>query len=152
MKKELYNDGQFIIEINTNDNKYYLYETEGNQKFQLGDYKTYQQAEQAITRRTTEKKKKIAPIECLYNETASHIERYEPAKITSIKTDIYRTYARITCRDKKRGEIDVTFLLKNTQKNIDINAEIKTLKERISRLNREREKFTPIELKKHFEV
>lgn len=150
MKQELFNDGTYIIEINTLSNKYELSELDGDKTFHIGDYKTYQEAQEGINRNIKDKKKKIAPIECLYNES-SRREEYMPAKITSIKKSSYGLYARISYGDNKRREIDSDFLLKNTEKTRKINAEIMSLCDKLAQLKKEREKFSEVELIKHFD-
>jgi len=82
MRKEISNDGKWIIEFETNSEKFYLYQMNEGNKEEHGSYPSYENAQKAIDRAETIRKKKIAPLPFIKKE--SWQSGYKKGNITSL--------------------------------------------------------------------
>ena len=148
MRKELENDGKWIIEFETNNEKFYLYQMNEGNKEEHGIYDSYENTQKAIDRAEAIKKRKIAPLPIIKQERYGD-STYKKGKITSIAevTD-YNVYVWISVeksRSKESGK-----LLKDIVDNDNILKKITELKETISKEEEKLVYYSDDEIKKHF--
>lgn len=151
MNKELFNDGEYRIEINLSTNEYEVAQKTEDNFDVLKSFKIYSDAEKYIDgRRERISKgiiKKKEPLNCLLEDYNSRIKT---AKITSISLgEKYGLYLWISLNGKRSKE-NCSRLYKDTENNKNIFKEIENLKDKLGELEKTKEHFTEKELKEYF--
>ena len=136
MRKEISNDGKWIIEFETNNEKFFLSQMNEGNKEEHNSYDSYENAQKAIDRAETIRKKKIAPLPFI-KRTSYGGGEYKKGKITSLaEVKSYGVYVWISV-DKSRSKESGKLL-----KDIPDNEEILKKMEELSNLRqKEQEKL-----------
>lgn len=158
MISELFNNKQFIISINTKDNKYILKKLveDTEDKYDIvGEYITYDNAVDKMYKIKEEKPKKFPPIICYRVDSYNNRFIIKKIKISSATSELnwFKLWI-IYDLNKSREKISYyskTFI-KDTEHNLQCNDKIIQLEKDIETLKNSIEYYTEQELKKHFEV
>lgn len=154
-EKDLFEDDENKIYLNTTDNKFYVCEKKKDAEVydfeELEKFDTFLEAEKWLKRRKDKKvkgilkkKKPLKALGCL-----DYDDDYSKVNITSIDPTGYGVYCWIS-NGKDRCKNDVTSLLKDTEKNELIIKEIKELEGKIKALNEKRVFWSGDEVKEYF--
>lgn len=148
------------IELNTGDNSFYVYEKKKEQSYYddegiLDKFPTYQQAQDFLDRRLDKKKKgllkKKEPLNAIGQISSYYADNkdFQKVKITSINPTSYSVECWIS-DGKNRSKKGISYLLKDTEKNWEILRQEKELKQKLTELEEQKERFTQDELKEYF--
>lgn len=148
MKKEISNDGKWIIEFETRKERFYLYQMNEGNKEEHGTYDSYENANKAIDRAETIRKKKIAPLPIIKQQDYGG-HTYKKGKITSLaEVKSYGIYVWISV-EKSRSKKSEKWL-KDIIDNENILKKISELREVISKEEEKLVYYSDDEIKKHF--
>lgn len=147
MRKEISREENWIIEFDTYNERFYLYQLNEGKKEEYGSYDTYDKTNEAIKRAETVKKRKISPLSFIKQEAWSN--EYEKGKITSLAEEgMYGFYVWVSV-DKSRSK-QSGHLIKDIVENEEILQKIKELEESAKNEKKKLEYYTPEEIKTHF--
>ena len=155
-KIEQMNNEEYKIELDTDDNKFFTYEKEGDDWIYLKEFETYSEAEKYLENRKklkiSGKLKKAEPLPC-YKFEASYYDDavIREAKITSIDPSGSYSLQVWVVENKRRSKERLDDLYKFSKKNKEIFEKIISLEKEIKKLEEEKEKFINKEVKKHFQ-
>lgn len=149
MRAEISNDGTWVIEFEVGTETFYLSQIDKGNKQIYGSYDSYANAQKAIDRTETIKKKKITPLPFI--KTYGYKDEYEKGKITSIaEVRSYGVNVWVSINKSRSKESSSSGLLKDTIENEDILKRITQLRKTINEESLKLTKWTDDELKKHF--
>jgi len=147
MRKEISNEEDWIVEFETNNEKFFVYKMNEGNKEEHGSYDSYENAQKAIDRAETIRKRKIVPLPFIKQNHWESV--YKKGKITSIaEIKSYGLYVW-TSVNKSRSKEDGK-QLKDIPENEGILQKIQELKKSIINEEKKLVYYTEKELKEHF--
>ena len=155
MEKELTKTEKNKITLETNGNRFNVYELENEDFVKLKEFNTFEEADEYLTKRVERKSKGLLirkkPITAIIKQSGWKEEGFIRTNITSIEINYNSVYCWNTNEDKRRSKESVTYFLKDTENNWKTIKEIERLKEQIDNLEKTKERFTEDELKDYFQ-